>query len=255
MLRSHHASYLAHWRASVSSFGARRWGRSRDEAGEVRSQPSPLPSTRGAAAGARRQFGVPVGSSTVTRRGAGRDEGRDATNSLSRLRGRRLRDQPPLGARLAAQKERILRAGAHDHVGARAAPTRRNVESVHATIVAALRPRIRAGFHTRRIGRSWRRRAGRQTVKSKHICKCLTDQHLHLGMSSPRLTRCMTYSSHIRCPTCASLDVYGFEPTPTGQSHYCPACGKTWRVTVEDKTLDMIGASLAARRSKTRESG
>ena len=105
------------------------------------------------------------------------------------------------------------------------------------------------------IGRSWRRRAGRQTVKSKHICKCLTDQHLHLGMSLPRLTRCMTYSSHIRCPTCASLDVYGFEPTPTGQSHYCPACGKTWRVTVEDKTLDMIGASLAARRSKPRESG
>jgi hypothetical protein len=180
---------------------------------------------------------------------------RDATKSLSRLRGRRLRDQPPLGARLAAQKERILRAGAHDHVGARAAPTRRNVESVHATIVAALRPRIRARFHTRRIGRSWRRRAGRQTVKSKHICKRLTDQHLHLGMSSPRLTRCMTHSSHIRCPTCASLDVYGFEPTPTGQSHYCPACGKTWRVTVEDKTLDMIGASLAARRSKTRESG
>jgi len=171
------------------------------------------------------------------------------------LRGRRLRDQPPLGARLAAQKERILRAGAHDHVGARAAPTRRNVESVHATIVAALSPRIRAGFHTRRIGRSWRRRAGLQTVKSKHICKSLTDQHLHLGMSSPRLTRCMTYSSHIRCPTCASLDVYGFEPTPTGQSHYCPACGKTWRVTVEDKTLDMIGASLAARRSKPRESG
>ena len=64
----------------------------------------------------------------------------------------------------------------------------------------------------------------------------------------------MTYSSHIRCPTCASLDVYGFEPTATGQSHYCPACGKTWRVTVEDKTLDMIGASLATRRAKTRES-
>src|SRR5215213_5237065 len=150
MLRSHYASYLAHWRASVSSFAARRWGRSRDEAGEARSQPSRLPSTRGAATGARRQFGVPVGSSTVTKRSAGGDEGRDATKSLSRLRGRRLRDQPPLGARLAAQKERILRAGAHDHVGARAAPTRRNVESVHATIVAALRPRIRAGFHTRR---------------------------------------------------------------------------------------------------------
>ena len=98
-------------------------------------------------------------------------------------------------------------------------------------------------------------RPGWQSSLCKHSRKCFTDHYLHLGISSSRLTRCMTYSSYLRCPTCASLDVYGFEPTTTGQSHYCPACGKTWRVTVEDKTLDMIGASLAARRSKTRESG
>jgi hypothetical protein len=93
------------------------------------------------------QFGRRFGPSTL--RGAG------ATKTLSR-RGRRLRDEPPLGARLAAQKKRIVRAGAHDHVGARAAPTRRDVEPVHATIVAALRPPILSGFHCPRIGRSMR---------------------------------------------------------------------------------------------------
>jgi hypothetical protein len=121
----------------------------RTDAGEARSQPSRLvvhvcaaqPTVRG-----------PFGAFTLRRAGA--------TKSLWRLRGRRLRDEPPLGARLAAQKERIFRAGAHHHVGARAAPTGRDVEPVHATIVGALRPPVLPGFHTRRIGRSWGNRAG-----------------------------------------------------------------------------------------------
>jgi hypothetical protein len=32
------------------------------------------------------------------------------------------------------------------------------------------------------------------------------------------------YSHHTRYPICASEDVYGFLPTPTGQSYYCTAC-------------------------------
>jgi hypothetical protein len=76
---------------------------------------------------------------------------------------------------------------------------------------------------------------------------------LHRSALAPSEETCMTYSNHARCPNCASLDVYGFEPTLTGQSYYCPTCGQSWRVTVEDKTLDMIGASLAARRSKTHQ--
>lgn len=31
----------------------------------------------------------------------------------------------------------------------------------------------------------------------------------------------MTYSRHTRCPTFVSEDVYGFQPTPTGESSYC----------------------------------
>jgi transposase-like protein len=57
--------------------------------------------------------------------------------------------------------------------------------------------------------------------------------------------RAMTYDYTARCPRCTSLDVYGFEPTITGQFYYCPRCSAQWRVTVEDKTLDMIGASLS----------
>jgi transposase-like protein len=63
----------------------------------------------------------------------------------------------------------------------------------------------------------------------------------------------MTYDYTARCPRCASADVYAFEPTITGQSYYCPKCSERWRVTVEDKTLDLIGASLAARRHATRQ--
>ena len=61
----------------------------------------------------------------------------------------------------------------------------------------------------------------------------------------------MTHDTSLRCPHCASLDVYGFERTPTGQSYYCPRCSQQWRVTVENRTLDMIGESLAARRPRT----
>lgn len=61
----------------------------------------------------------------------------------------------------------------------------------------------------------------------------------------------MTYVYHARCPTCANEEVYGYEPTLTGRSYYCPRCGGQWRVTVEDRVLDMIGASLAARRRAT----
>jgi transposase-like protein len=63
----------------------------------------------------------------------------------------------------------------------------------------------------------------------------------------------MTYDYSARCPRCATPDVYGFEPTVTGQSYYCPRCSERWRVTVEDKTLAMIGASLWTRWSRDAE--
>jgi DNA-directed RNA polymerase subunit RPC12/RpoP len=63
----------------------------------------------------------------------------------------------------------------------------------------------------------------------------------------------MTYDTSLRCPHCASPDVYGFERTPTGRSYYCPKCSEQWRVTVENRTLDMIGESLAARRPPTND--
>jgi hypothetical protein len=61
----------------------------------------------------------------------------------------------------------------------------------------------------------------------------------------------MTYSHHTRCPTCASEDVYGFQPTPTGQSFYCTACRARWYVTAADRVLDMLAAARVARRLST----
>jgi transposase-like protein len=61
----------------------------------------------------------------------------------------------------------------------------------------------------------------------------------------------MNYDASLRCPHCASPDVFGFGRTPTGRSYYCPKCNQHWRLTVEDQTLDMIGEFLAARRPHT----
>jgi hypothetical protein len=46
------------------------------------------------------------------------------------------------------------------------------------------------------------------------------EQRLQPSVSYPSTEDGMTTSHHTRCPTCASEDVYGFQPAPTRESIY-----------------------------------
>ena len=58
----------------------------------------------------------------------------------------------------------------------------------------------------------------------------------------------MTFGNSRRCPQCHRTDLFAFDRRPTGCWYYCAFCHKHLRVTIEDETLDMIGAALAERR-------
>jgi DNA-directed RNA polymerase subunit RPC12/RpoP len=50
----------------------------------------------------------------------------------------------------------------------------------------------------------------------------------------------------VRCPKCATPDVFAFERTRTGRAYYCHSCGNRWKVTLEDEVLTIIDASLTS---------